>query len=308
MKDWTNDTLIEVIDKLEKSISSDFHVETGDCLGRSGRKDILQVLDSILALFFPGCYSDVKVSKENLNFFLNDVVRHISFTFLKVLNDVFHYHCKKDRCSNCDCFQRSEDIMKDFIGQLPNIREQLLLDVRAAMSGDPAAGSLDEIVLSYPFVDAVATYRIAHALYEQGVPIIPRIMSERAHSRTGIDIHPGAKIGKSFFIDHGTGVVIGETCRLGDNVKIYQGVTLGAVSPFDAEGIPRKGEKRHPDIEDNVIIYANATILGGKTVIGKGAIIGGNTWITESIAPDTLVYNSIPKDMIKKKARSKKTP
>jgi len=164
-------------------------------------------------------------------------------------------------------------------------------DIKAAFDGDPAAKYIDEIILSYPCVEAIATYRIAHLLYELDVPIIPRIMSERAHSRTGIDIHPGATIGPRFFIDHGTGVVIGETCRIGANVKIYQGVTLGALSPFDVAGKPRKGQKRHPDIEDDVIIYANATILGGKTVIGKGAIIGGNTWITRSVLPEANVYH-----------------
>ena len=165
----------------------------------------------------------------------------------------------------------------------------LLEDISTALAGDPAAYSIDEIVLSYPFIDAVATYRMAHNLYTQGVPIIPRIMSERSHSTTGIDIHPGAMIDPGFFIDHGTGVVIGETCTIGTNVKLYQGVTLGALSPFDRDGIPKKGQKRHPDIEDDVIIYANATILGGETVIGRGAVIGGNTWITRSVPPGATV-------------------
>jgi serine O-acetyltransferase len=167
----------------------------------------------------------------------------------------------------------------------------LLEDVAAALAGDPAAKFFDEVVLSYPCVEAIATHRVAHRLYSMGVPIIPRMLSERAHSRTGIDIHPGARIGPRFFIDHGTGVVIGETCRIGSNVKIYQGVTLGATSPFDKDGRPRIGQKRHPDIEDDVIIYANATILGGDTVIGKGAVIGGNTWITKSVEPGVHVYN-----------------
>jgi serine O-acetyltransferase len=175
---------------------------------------------------------------------------------------------------------------------LPEIRELLLEDVQAAFDGDPAAQYVDEIVLSYPCIEAIATYRLAHMLYEINVPIIPRIMAERAHSRTGIDIHPGAKIGARFFIDHGTGVVIGETTVIGKNVKIYQGVTLGALSPFDKDGKPLKGEKRHPDIEDDVIIYANATILGGKTKIGKGAIIGGNTWITKSVPAGAFIYRT----------------
>jgi serine O-acetyltransferase len=184
---------------------------------------------------------------------------------------------------------QASEILMQFMDSLPDIRQMIMLDVQAALDGDPAATSLDEIMLSYPSIEAVATHRVAHKLYELAVPLIPRIMSERAHSRTGIDIHPGAKIGKSFFIDHGTGVVIGETCSIGKNVIIYQGVTLGATSPFDKQGNPRKGQKRHPDIEDDVIIYANATILGGRTVIGKGAVIGGNTWVIESVPAGTTV-------------------
>jgi len=206
--------------------------------------------------------------------------------------------CSSDllkRTPECDtkgCDQCAYKSLRELIESLPEIRELLQLDIEAAYSGDPAATSVEEIILSYPCIDAVATYRVAHRLYQSDVPVIPRILTERAHSVTGIDIHPGAKIGRSFFIDHGTGIVIGETTRIGDNVKIYQGVTLGALSPYDKEGKPRTGQKRHPDIEDNVIIYANATILGGDTIIGEGAVIGGNTWITKSVAPGTVVYES----------------
>ncbi|MBQ6673970.1 MAG: serine acetyltransferase, partial [Spirochaetia bacterium] len=187
---------------------------------------------------------------------------------------------------------RAAQVMEALFKALPQIRATLITDIEAAKKGDPAAESLDEIVFSYPFLEAIATHRIAHELYKENVPIIPRMMSERAHSRTGIDIHPGATIGESFFIDHGTGVVIGETTTIGNRVKIYQGVTLGALSPFDSQGAPLIGKKRHPDIQDDVIIYANATILGGNTVIGKGSIIGGNTWITKSVPPNSLIYNT----------------
>jgi len=184
----------------------------------------------------------------------------------------------------------AERIVEELFSKLPNIREPLKKDVQAAYDGDPAAMSFAEIILSYPGLRAITIYRIAHELYLLNVPLLPRMMTEHAHSETGIDIHPGATIGKSFFIDHGTGVVIGETCQIGDRVKIYQGVTLGAKSfPLDENGKPIKGIKRHPNIEDDAIIYAGATILGGETTIGKSSVIGGNVWVTESIPPYSTV-------------------
>jgi serine O-acetyltransferase len=177
----------------------------------------------------------------------------------------------------------------------PGLREVLATDVLAAYEGDPAARSYDEIVFSYPGIFAVSVYRMAHQLFEQQIPLLPRIMTEYAHTITGIDIHPGAKIGESFFIDHGSGVVIGETTVIGKNVRIYQGVTLGALSlPKDAGKLLR-GKKRHPTIEDDVIIYAGATILGGDTVIGARSVIGGNVWITESVPADTKVLLETPR-------------
>lgn len=173
---------------------------------------------------------------------------------------------------------------------IPEIRKSLSGDINAAYYGDPAAKSKDEVILSYPCVLAIATYRIAHELYKILVPIIPRIMSEYAHSKTGVDIHPGAKIGKNFFIDHGTGVVIGETAKIGDNVKIYQGVTLGALSfPKDDKGQIIRGRQRHPTVGNNVVIYSGATLLGEKTVVGNDTIIGGNVWITSAIPSNTKV-------------------
>jgi serine O-acetyltransferase len=177
-----------------------------------------------------------------------------------------------------------------FFERLPKLRQNLLLDVQAAYDGDPAASNLAEIVFAYPGLVAVTIYRIAHELHLLRVPLLPRIMTEHAHSTTGIDIHPGARIGQSFFIDHGTGVVIGETTEIGDHVKIYQGVTLGALSlPKDARGKLIRRTKRHPTIRDHVVIYAGATILGGDTVIGEHSVIGGNTWVMKSIPPRTKV-------------------
>ena len=172
--------------------------------------------------------------------------------------------------------------------KIPTIRTLLSKDVLAAFQGDPAANSVEEIIFSYPSIEAITVHRIAHELFTQGVPMLPRMMAEHAHSLSGIDIHPGAAIGESFFIDHGTGVVIGETCSIGDNVKIYQGVTLGALSVERGPSAGR-GKKRHPTIEDNVTIYAGATILGGATVIGKGSIVGGNVWLVASVPPGSRI-------------------
>ena len=175
--------------------------------------------------------------------------------------------------------------------ELPAIRALLQTDVEAAYEGDPAATTRDEIILSYPFLEAIATQRVAHLLYRAEVPLIPRMMTEWAHAKTGIDIHPGASIGSHFFIDHGTGVVIGETCRIGAHVKLYHGVTLGARSfAKDEQGRIKKGGKRHPDVEDHVTIYPNATVLGGETVIGRNSTIGGNVFLMHSVPPNSLVY------------------
>jgi len=183
-----------------------------------------------------------------------------------------------------------------FLEQLPELRKTLALDVQAAFDGDPAVRNLDEVIFCYPGLEAVTIYRLAHILYELGIPFIPRMMTEWAHSRTGIDIHPGAKIGQYFFIDHGTGVVIGETCEIGDRVKLYQGVTLGALSfATDGDGNLVRGLKRHPTIEDHVIVYANATILGGATVIGHHCVIGSNVWLTRSVDPHTTVVLEKPR-------------
>jgi serine O-acetyltransferase len=288
-----NDRLPRLVDDLERDITTGPEAIADDGLDLAGRNDIYEILDDILAVLFPGYYSCGKVARADTNFFIADTLRHVTFRMDKHLCEVFNYRCRKGQdCGECSCEDRAREAVTSLIEALPEIRATLLEDIRAAHESDPAAQFLDEVILSYPCVEAIATHRIAHKLYTLGVPIIPRILSERAHSRTGIDIHPGAQIGPRFFIDHGTGVVIGETCRIGANVKIYQGVTLGAKSPFDAEGKPRVGQKRHPDIEDDVIIYANATILGGNTVIGKGAVIGGNTWIIKSVPPGTQVYNN----------------
>ncbi len=193
--------------------------------------------------------------------------------------------------------ERAEKLTVQFLAQIPKVQELLMKDVEAQLAGDPAAGSKEEVILSYPGLYAIFVYRYAHILYELGVPLLPRIMSEHAHSKTGIDINPGATIGEYFFIDHGTGIVVGETAVIGNGVKIYQGVTIGALSTRKGQALA--GKKRHPTIEDNVIIYANATILGGNTIVGKNATVAGNTFVTESIPEDAKVSSMIPQLQVK---------
>ncbi len=261
--EWINKHVPLIAEKLERDIVSGFSSDE-EGLDLSGRAVIYEVLNDILAVLFPGYYSKDKVTKKEMNFFLGDMLRHISLRLGKAIAEILTYHCKKKGdCDACTCEEKAQKALATLIESLPDLRAMLFEDIRAAYDGDPAASCIEEVILSYPCIEAIATHRIAHLLYNLEVPFVPRIMSEHAHSRTGIDIHPGAKIGSRFFIDHGTGTVIGETTTIGRNVRLYQGVTLGAVSPFDRQGQPARGLKRHPDIEDEVIIYANATILGG---------------------------------------------
>jgi serine O-acetyltransferase len=196
---------------------------------------------------------------------------------------------RKNDLECAECTHKAEVTTEKFLARLPELRRQVRLDLHAAFESDPAATGIDEILFCYPGTYAITVYRIAHVLVGEGSVVVPRMMTELAHRRTGIDIHPGAEIGESFFIDHGTGVVIGETTLIGDRVRIYQGVTLGALSVPQGEARPEPGLRRHPTIEDDVVIYANATILGGQTVIGRGAVIGGNAFITASVEPGTRI-------------------
>lgn len=291
MNQWINSEIPDIANQLANSIVNETHIDADEGLNVSGRNDVYRILDDILSVLFPGAFSKNDLSKYDLDFFINDRLRHICRDLSTHIRDGYNFHCHHDNCGECNCEDKSITVTRELIKSLPEIRNMLLSDIRSAFDGDPASKSLQEVILSYPFVEVIATHRIAHKLYTLGVPVIPRIMSERAHSRTGIDIHPGAKIGRGFFIDHGTGVVIGETCNIGQNVTIYHGVTLGAFSPFDREGNKYRGKKRHPDIEDNVIIYSGAVILGGDTVIGENSVIGGNTWITRSVPKNSMVYS-----------------
>jgi serine O-acetyltransferase len=262
---------------------------------------VIEVLEDLLTVVFPGYWGKHEVAQSNTRFFLGNILHSIYYRFVEEVDKSLKYICRRiDKCPEDVCRTRAHIVVKEVLEQIPEIRVLLSGDIQAAHDGDPAAKSTDEVILSYPCVLAIATYRFAHELYLRGVPLIPRIMSEHAHSQTGIDIHPGAQIGKNFFIDHGTGVVIGETADIGDNVKIYQGVTLGALSfPKDQRGQIIKGRKRHPSIGDNVVIYSGATLLGGSTEIGNAAVIGGNVWITTSIPADTEVTIVPPKHRFK---------
>lgn len=241
------------------------------------RENVISALKDIQSLIFPGFRNAEYLNENNLRYITGERIHRIVAVLTTETQKAMKY-LKKD-AADSSCFNLAEQTVLALIKQIPEIRRQILLDVKAALDGDPAARSAEEIILSYPGLEAILVYRIAHFLHANGIPIIPRIMSEHIHGKTGIDIHPGAQIGESFFIDHGTGIVIGETTIIGDNVKIYQGVTLGAVSVKKN----MSNKKRHPTIEDNVTIYAGATILGGDTVIGKGSVIGGNVWLTASV-------------------------
>lgn len=251
------------------------------------RQNVVSVLNDILSLIFPGYKTAELLDRDTLRYITGEKVNRIILMLTKEVQKSFVYVKNSTTVESSHCYKMAEQAALALIDELPELRRMVALDVQAAYLGDPAAVSTEEVIVSYPGLEAIVVHRIAYFLHNCGVPVIPRIMSEYVHGKTGIDIHPGAKIGESFFIDHGTGVVIGETCEIGNNVKIYQGVTLGALSVKKE----LQNKKRHPTIEDNVTIYANATILGGQTVIGKGSVIGGNTWVTKPVEPGTFYVN-----------------
>jgi len=285
----TDKKIQNLVGKIAQTYRGDSGINFIDTSNLPVRGEILQILDLLFEVLFPGHTGKRTVTKSNIKFIVGDILCQIYTELSGQIERAYLYQCKINKCEGCDCRTMAENVTQHLLAQLPKIRQMLKGDVGAAFDGDPAAKSYEEIVISYPCISAIATYRIAHELYLKQVPLVPRIMSECAHSKTGIDIHPGAKIGKNFFIDHGTGVVIGETTIIGDKVKIYQGTTLGAMSfPKDERGRIIKGGKRHPTIEDNVTIYAEATILG-DIIIGKNSVIGGNVWIKESVPAGVTV-------------------
>lgn len=259
-------------------------------LGLPVRDEIIGVLNDIRKLMFPAYFAP-EDAKGDPVLFTHPLMNSIYFRIRKQIALALSFHAKRDVSAE------ASEIASKFVSDLPEIHRILLTDAQATFEGDPAAQSREEIIFSYPGFFAIFVYRVANLLYKAGVPFVPRMMTEHAHGKTGIDINPGATIGEYFFIDHGTGIVIGETTVIGKNVKIYQGVTLGALSPRKGQSLA--GVKRHPTVCDNVTIYSGASILGGDTVIGEGAVIGGNTFITESVSQNTKVSVKQPELIIK---------
>ncbi len=273
-----------------------------DCANLPSREHVVTTLQKLIALCFPGYSGNQQIMRQDIAFFVDGTVDSV---YIQLREEIFRSLRHKDY--DADMARRFSDrVCLELLEEMPRLRAVLMGDVHAAYGGDPAAMDHDEIILSYPCVAAIATYRIAHELYKRQTPLIPRIMCEWAHSLTGIDIHPGANIGENFFIDHGTGVVIGETTDIGQNVKLYQGVTLGALSfRREADGRLVKGGKRHPTIEDDVVIYSGATVLGGETVIGRGSVIGANVWLTAPVPPNTKVTVGYPtQEVVQHSART----
>ncbi len=276
----------EEMDKVVESLLADYRnnrtVDKLDAFNLPNRSEIASLTQKLMRLLYPGYFRDKSTKYYNMDHLLSSLIEDIAYRLEKQIDIAMGV----DR-GEVEGEKKAHDITMSFLESIPRIREYLDTDIIAAYDGDPAAYSYDEIIFSYPGLYAISVYRLAHELYVAGVPMIPRMMTELAHGETGIDIHPGAQIGKYFFIDHGTGIVIGETTIIGEHVKIYQGVTLGGLSTRAGQGL--KNVKRHPTIHDNVTIYSGASILGGETVIGEGCMIGSNAFVTKSLPAGSRV-------------------
>ncbi len=286
------ETIQDVVASItETCMNEDVYVTDEESIHLPSRGAIIGIIKDLRRVVFPGYFGDENISSTMPGYFLGNMLTHI-YEELKTQIEIAFLYDDKGASRPEEVTEKARDICERFISRLPYIQKMLLMDVQAGFDGDPAAKSKEDIIFSYPGLFAIYVYRIAHELYVQNVPFIPRIMTEYAHGKTGIDINSGATIGRYFFIDHGTGIVIGETTEIGDYVKLYQGVTLGALST--RKGQQLAGKKRHPTIGDHVTIYANSTILGGETVIGCDSIIGGNSFITESVPAHTRVSIKSP--------------
>ncbi|WP_374989624.1 serine O-acetyltransferase EpsC (plasmid) [Priestia megaterium] len=295
--EYFNNEIARVAKSLESINKSFFKIEEN--IEFADKQKIYKILHHYRSALFPNTYGKLPINNTKISILIDKKLKMVALELKNLINKVLINNDKDQSSNDFYKFKVDQMVMK-VINKFPEIRNKLQGDIQAAYDGDPAAITMEEILLSYPSIEAISTHRISHELFILGIPIIPRIMSEYAHRLTGIDIHPGAKIEERFFIDHGTGVVVGETCTIGRNVRIYQGVTLGAKSfSVDHQGNIIKELKRHPTIEDNVVIYAGTTILGGKTVIGHDSVIGGNVCITSSVPPHSKVYNSQPAPIIK---------
>ncbi|MFH0793004.1 MAG: serine O-acetyltransferase EpsC [bacterium] len=287
------EVLPELVARLTDSIKKHPKVHHVGQHDLPSRDKVIDLLQDLRRLCFPG-HLRSNLNFSNLEFFIGDLIDSIYPGLVEEVSKALYHESEEE--GGPEVFRgQAEEIVLKFFDRLPKVRRLLETDVQAAFDGDPAAKSFAEVIICYPAIEAISTYRLAHELVGLGVPLIPRIMTEFAHHRTGIDIHPGATIGESFFIDHGTGVVIGETTTIGKHCKLYQGVTLGALSfPKDERGNIIRAGKRHPTLEDHVTVYAGATILGGETVIGEGSVIGGNVWLVKAVPPHTKVVIEEP--------------
>ncbi|MCR4628851.1 serine O-acetyltransferase [[Clostridium] aminophilum] len=277
----------DIVELLLEDYSKKRDVDNMDIFSIPDKVMVVDILNKLLRLVYPGYYREHSWRSIHLERQLTVVIEDVSYNLSKQVAVALRYDPKYQDADEQVVNDEAQEIVIAFLGKLPKIREYVNTDLQATFDGDPAADSKDDIVLSYPGLHAITINRIAHELWLLKVPLIPRMMTEYAHSETGIDIHPGATIGKFFCIDHGTGIVIGSTSVIGAHVKLYQGVTIGALST--KLGHKLHGTKRHPTLEDNVTVYSNASILGGETVIGKGAVIGGSSFITESVEPGARV-------------------
>ena len=293
IEQWLRDKAVPIAQKL-----TDITRQTagdGAISGYGMQNKVRRLIDLLRCAMYPNIYHDGIVRPEFVPSLVTGKLQEAAALLYEMCSSIMTATCHQDNKggTECDgCREKAELVTCRFMESLCDIADVLNTDIIAAYEGDPAARSAEEILLAYPAFEALSIFRLAHRLYELGVPLIPRMMTEQAHSRTGIDIHPGATIGRYFFIDHGTGVVIGETCIIGERVKLYQGVTLGAKSfDLDEEGNPVKGVHRHPRVGNNVVIYAGATILGGDTCIGDNSVIGGSVWLTRSVPAGSRIYN-----------------
>jgi len=304
------EALTDLVDQIVDSYRAVPNLQHLDSTFLPSRAKTIQITELLRRLIFPGFFDEQRLGSSTVHDHVGELLNQVSGQLYGQVREALRYEKNitdgqgsGDDCQECDV--EADRITRVFLGRVPEIRRLLGLDVRAAFEGDPAASNNDETIFCYPGIDAIFVHRIAHELWRLKVPLIPRIMSEYAHNQTGVDIHPGATIGESFFLDHGTGVVIGETTRIGKRVKIYQGVTLGALSTKGGQAW--RGTKRHPTIEDDVTIYGGAIILGGQTVIGKGSTIGGSVFLTKSVPPYHTVSMKAPELKVSARRKPKGT-
>ncbi len=298
--------LPELVDKITQSYKCEPKTRHfGECV-LPDRREIVQIIRLMLELTYPGYYGRQDLNEHNIAYHVGELLPRLGVKLHRQIHCCLCYK-EKTMCDGAsELRKRAAELTIDFLERIPEIRQRLAEDVQAAFDGDPAALNTDEVILSYPGVLAITVYRLAHELHEMGIPLMPRMMTEYAHAVTGVDIHPGAKIGKAFFIDHATGVVIGETTDIGSNVKLYQGVTLGALSfPKDERGRLIRGHKRHPTVRDRVTIYANATVLGGETELGEDSVVGASAFLTRSLPRGCTAGTEMPEVRIKNRPGSR---